>query len=659
MKTIKLIIISFLAIHFIQAQQLAFPGAEGYGKYSTGGRGGKVVEVTNLKDSGTGSFRDAFAQYPGMPITIVFRVGGIIDLKTPIKVQRSNITIAGQTAPGDGICTKRSMVKIYGTNLIVRYMRFRPGDVSGTNNPAVYGLDIENSNSFIVDHCSMSWSMEEAATFYDNKYSTVQWCVISESLNASYNSKGQHGYAGVWGGQYASYHHNLLAHHHSRAIRFNGSRTHDTLAYLDYRNNVIYNWGISDGCYGNEIEIADTGKPIFPLRVAELNMMNNYYKPGPATSTSKAKILLNTYDIYAAQWASRLVGKVYMSGNYVNGVPTVTANNYLGLKLKYYPASFIDSFKLLAPTVSSPIVMQTAADAYTAVLADAGATFPKRDTVDKRIVKETLTGTASQHATNSTSSYYNSGNLGIIDSQDSVGGWPNYDTTATAPIDTDHDGMPDTWEIGMGLNPNDSADGNNVNSVDGYTWLEEYLNGLVPNSLPLNLLVFNARVNEKQQSVLLDWKTAQEINISHFNIQRSVDGKDFMTIGITMAKGSGEYSFTDKLTSESNQTIYYRLEIIDKDGSKTYSQEKQVTIENKSQRINIFPNPAKNHITININQLNGKVNLVLTDLCGKQIKNQMLHFGNNIIDIAGLGKGTYLASIITNEERKTQKIIIE
>ena len=216
-------LVLFLCIHFAKAQQLSFPGAEGYGKYSTGGRGGKVVEVTNLKDSGTGSFRDAFAKYPGMPITIVFRVGGIIDLKTPIKVQRSNITIAGQTAPGDGICTKRSMVKIYGSNLIVRYMRFRPGDVSGTNNPAVYGLDIENSNNFIVDHCSMSWSMEEAATFYDNKYSTIQWCLVSESLNASFNSKGQHGYAGVWGGQYASYHHNLLAHHHSRAIRFNGS----------------------------------------------------------------------------------------------------------------------------------------------------------------------------------------------------------------------------------------------------------------------------------------------------------------------------------------------------------------------------------------------------------------------------------------------------
>ena len=538
-------------------------------------------------------------------------------------------------------------------------MRFRPGDVSGTNNPAVYGLDIENSNSFIVDHCSMSWSMEEAATFYDNKYSTVQWCVISESLNASYNSKGQHGYAGVWGGQYASYHHNLLAHHHSRAIRFNGSRTHDTLAYLDYRNNVIYNWGIADGCYGNEIEIADTGKPIFALRVAELNMMNNYYKPGPATSTSKAKIILNTYDVYAAQWANRLVGKVYMSGNYVNGVPTVTANNYLGLKLKYYPANYIDSFKLPSPTVSSPIVMQTAADAYTSVLVGAGAIFPKRDTVDKRIVNETLTGTASQHATNNTSSYFNLGNLGIIDTQDSIGGWPNYDTTATAPFDTDHDGMPDAWEIGMGLNPNDSTDGNNVNPVDGYTWLEEYLNGLVPNTLPLNLLAFNVRVNEKQQTVLLDWKTAQEINISHFNIQRSVDGKDFMTIGITMSKGFGEYSFIDKLTSESNQTIYYRLEIIDKDGSKTYSQIKHIAIENKSQRINIFPNPAKNYITININQLNGKVNLVISDLCGKQIKKQLLHFGNNIINIAGLGKGTYLVSIITNEGRRTEKLIIE
>jgi len=363
---------------------------------------------------------------------------------------------------------------------------------------------MENSTSFIVDHCSMSWSIEEAATFYDNKYSTVQWCIVSESLNASYNSKGSHGYAGVWGGQYATYHHNLIAHHHSRAVRFDGSRTHDTLAYVDYRNNVVYNWGNSDGCYGNEIEIADTGKPIFALRKAELNMVNNYYKPGPATPSSKSGILLNAYDTYVPAWANRLVGKVYMSGNYVQGVPTVTANNYLGLKLKYYPSSYSDSFKLAAPTISEPINMQTAQDAYISVLTGAGAILPRRDTVDSRVVRETTTGTATFHSTNATSTYYNKGNLGIIDTQDSIGGWPNYDTTVVAPQDTDHDGMPDFWETMKGLDPNNPNDRNDTLS-DGYTRLEEYLNSIpVTNPLALNIVSFIAE-RKTDNNIRLKW----------------------------------------------------------------------------------------------------------------------------------------------------------
>ena len=639
--------LSTIAVSNLFAQQLAFPGAEGYGKYSLGGRGGKVYEVTTLADDGLGSFRQAFKAYPGQPLTIVFRVGGIIDLLSPLKVQRSNMTLAGQTAPGDGICTKRGMVKIYGQNVVVRYMHFRPGDVSKTNNPAVYGLDMENSSNFIVDHCSMSWSMEEAATFYDNKYSTVQWCLVSESLNASYNGKGSHGYAGVWGGQFATYHHNLLAHHHSRAIRFNGSRTHDTLAYVDYRNNVIYNWGNDLGCYGNEIEIADTGKPIFALRRSELNIMNNYYKPGPATPTNKAKIIWNATDAYSAAWAKRLTGKAYISGNYVNGIPTVTANNYLGLNIKYYPATYADSFKLAAPTQNEPIVMQTALDAYNSVLAGVGDTYPKRDIIDKRMVRETMTGTASTHATNSTSTYYGKGNLGIIDTQDSAGGWPAYDTTAIALVDSDHDGIPDAWEIANGLNPTDSTDGNNI-AASGYTMLEEYLNSLVaPINLPVTLIKFKSAINTQQQ-VMLNWTTANELNTLAFAIEKSTDGNTFTSIGTIKATGGvvkqSNYFFVD-VEALGNGAVYYRLKIVDKNASITYSNVIGVRNNTASTIFKVVTNPVRNTISITHSKAVAGAELSIYSIDGKKLYTHYspVNSTEETMDVLQLLPGTYLA----------------
>jgi len=656
------LIFLFVNLQVASSQQLAFPGAEGYGKYSLGGRSGKVYEVTTLADDGPGSFRQAFKAYPGEPLTIVFRVGGIIDLLSPIKVQRSNMTIAGQTAPGDGICTKRSMVKIYGKNLIIRYMHFRPGDVSKTNNPAVYGLDIENSNNFIVDHCSMSWSMEEAATFYDNKYSTVQWCLVSESLNSSYNGKGSHGYAGVWGGQFASYHHNLLAHHHSRAIRFNGSRTHDTLAYLDYRNNVIYNWGNDLGCYGNEIEIADTGKPVFALRRAEVNIMNNYYKPGPATPTNKAKIIWNATDAYVSAWAARLKGKAYISGNYVYGLPTVSANNYLGLNIKYYPASYADSFKLAAPTQNEPIVMQTALDAYNSVLEGVGVTFPKRDTIDRRIIRETKTGTASQHATNSTSTYYGKGNLGMIDTQDSIGGWPKYDTTAVAPIDSDHDGIPDAWELANGLNPTDSTDGNNIDT-SGYTKLELYLNELVaPRILPLSLISFKAELHNEQQAIL-SWSTANELNTLEFNIEKSNDGIAFKNIGAVKAVGKGskknDYEFVDDAQLVKEKNSYYRLRIKEKSGSFVYSNVLQLNIGTLKNSFRILTNPTHNTLILVHDKTNVSGDVSIFTVEGKHLLTQSLEKNSveEIIDITKLKVGSYILLYKTGNEKVSKAFI--
>ncbi len=655
----KLLCLLIFSLHYTSsfAQLLAFPTAEGYGKYAVGGRGGKVYEVTTLADDGPGSFRQAFYAYPGQPLTIVFKVGGIIDLLTPIKVQRSNMTIAGQTAPGDGICTKRSMVKIYGNNVIIRYMHFRPGDVAKTNNPAVYGLDMENSSNIIVDHCSMSWAMEENATFYDNKYSTVQWCIVSESLNSSYNGKGSHGYAGVWGGQFASYHHNLLAHHHSRAIRFNGSRTHDTLAYIDYRNNVIYNWGNDQGCYGIEIEIADTGKAIFGLRRSEVNIMNNYYKPGPATPVSRGKIILNQTDAYVAAWANRPVGKVYMDGNFVFGVPTVTANNWLGLKPKYYPASYIDSFKLSAPTQNEPIVMETALNAYNAVLASAGANYPKRDTVDRRIVKETRTGTASQHSTNVSSTYYGLGNIGIIDTQDSIGGWPNYDSTTLAPTDSDHDGMPDTWETANGYNPNDSLDGNTV-TASGYTALETYLNNLLGTTLPLHLLSFKVAALP-DQAFQLNWATANEVNTARFHVEYSQDARRFETVGIVEAKNQVinccGYQWVGRLANPSGKH-YFRLRMEDKSGIYTYSN--LLTLQqNEGISLTVQPNPATNHLVIAHTKASLGASISIYSLSGKLCYNTEATDSQTAINIQSLQPGVYTAVFQNNGGKQSASFI--
>jgi hypothetical protein len=455
------------------AQLVAFPGAEGFGRLATGGRGGKVVEVTTLADAGPGSFREAFAQHPGEPITIVFRVGGLIELKSALKPTRSNVTIAGQTAPGDGICLKNYSLKLHGTNIIVRYLRSRPGNTSGANVSGIYGLNMENCRNFIVDHCSFSWSIEEAATFYDNKYSTVQWCLVSESLNSSFNGKGDHGYAGVWGGQYASYHHNLIAHHHSRAIRFNGARAHDTTAVVDYRNNVIYNWGNMQAAYGNEI--------VIPKGSGQLNMVNNYYKGGPATPAARAAVIFDITQAYDAATPDRPVATVYAAGNYDAGHPAVTANNWKGIRLHYYPetAANFARFRQAAETPNlAPISTQPAEAAYHAVLADAGATVPVRDAVDARIVEETRTGKATGSSPAGSATY--GLHQGIIDSQEDVGGWPAY-KDGPAPADADHDGMPDAWEKAHGLNPADASDRNGA-GTGGYTHLEEYLNSLASSS---------------------------------------------------------------------------------------------------------------------------------------------------------------------------------
>ncbi|SDM46376.1 pectate lyase [Catalinimonas alkaloidigena] len=450
----------------------AFPTAEGFGKWATGGRGGQVVEVTRLDDDELGnlegSLRWALKQHSGQPLTIVFRTSGTIDLNGhDLRSKRSNLTIAGQTAPGDGICIKGGNVNLGGSyNVIVRFLRMRVGLRNGTDFIPGASLSLENGGNFIIDHCSFSWSAEENTGFYDNTHSTVQWCIASEGLYNAGHGKGARSYGSVWGGRKATYHHNLLAHNVSRSPRFGTSTKNDRHMLVDYVNNVNYNYGRQNACYGGENELGAAGS-------VHINLVNNYYKPGPAyPGERRSNLVRASYEVgaqhhYFSHW--------HLSGNYIEGEANASINedNYLGLEIEEYvehlPSTTIDSLKVDHIAVEEPVSTQTAHEAYAQVLEQVGA-FP-RDSVDRRLIEEVRTGTAVA------SSSFNAYRVtGIIDKPSDAGGYPVLHTYHVVN-DTDHDGIADYWERANGLDATDAED-RNRRSTEGYTYLEVYLNGL-------------------------------------------------------------------------------------------------------------------------------------------------------------------------------------
>lgn len=503
----------------LQCQTPAFPEAEGFGKYAQGGRGGKVVTVNNLQDYTSketpveGSLRWALEQYVHKeirpqtytatdgsdsiverevtvyePLTIVFNVAGNITLKEDLKVKRDYLTIAGQSAPGEGICiTGHSMLFNGATggemwywgprrkHLIVRYLRFRPSTPTEENKFITYGTDVENYEQVIFDHCTMTWANEECLAIYDNKYTTVQWCIVAEGLYKANHPKGNRSYCGVWGGQFATYHHNLIAHNDSRNIRFNGARAHDTVAVVDYRNNVVYNWGTNNSGYGLEFDIKTKAAR------NELNMVNNYYKHGPASGNTASKVSptnkvhrLVRIDQSKASVDEGYLAHHYITGNYITHYPAICADNwYCGVQFNAYSDTALAKQIFRADTYSPevaetvPDYLESAEEAFERVLAEAGACAPKRDRQDARIVNETLTGTATGQGSK--------GKDGIIDDPESVGGWPIL--TGIPYTDSDGDGIPDQWEQENGLdanNPNDGA----LLTESGYSHLEIYLNSI-------------------------------------------------------------------------------------------------------------------------------------------------------------------------------------
>ena len=438
---------------------LAFPTAEGYGKYTVGGRGGKVIEVTNLNDSGEGSLRAAIDA--SGPRTVVFRVSGTIDLKSALKIKNPYITIAGQTAPGQGICIKRYPLNIDADEVIIRYIRIRLGDETGQEADAI---GCRYHKNLILDHVSASWSIDETMSIYHCENVTIQWCMITESLYNSNHSKGAHGFGGIWGSNYSTYHHNLIAHHSSRNPRWASGA-----GYNDYRNNVVYNWGYNS-CYGGEgfqVGSEDT------YNFFEVNMVSNYYKPGPATQPGEV-----TYRIADPGYRSETdYGRWYVSGNFVEGNSTVSNNNWAG-GVQGLSTDMMLKMRKLEPWPAMSINEQTPEEAFYAVVEDAGASRPYRDDVDFRIADEVLNG----YATYEGVTYKENKKVpdatqicGIIDSQEDVGGWPEL-KSEPAPIDSDDDGMPDEWELKHGLDPQ-TPDNNRLNA-DGYTALEVYINSL-------------------------------------------------------------------------------------------------------------------------------------------------------------------------------------
>lgn len=417
-------------------QAIAFPGAEGFGKYATGGRGGDVIVVTTLADDGAGSLRQALRVKK--PRVIVFAVSGTIELKSPLKINYGHVTIAGQSAPGDGVCLSNYPLAISSDNVIIRFLRFRLGDKEQYEGDALTGTG-ENKN-IIIDHCSISWATDECASFYNNSNFTLQWSIISESLNQSVHTKGDHGYGGIWGGKGVTYHHNLIASHNSRTPRFSGSsttpNTEDEL--VDFRNNVIYNW-MSNNIYGGE-----KGK---------YNVVNNYFKAGPATKSSRKDQILNPSEPY---------GRFFVSGNYLHGNASVTSDNKAGVR-----AGDATTWIATSEFEAEKVRTVSAVEAFEEVLENAGASF-RRDAVDTRIIREVRDGNSSAGA----------GRNGIIDSQSDVGGWPDLNPGSPV-VDTDKDGMPDDWETENGLDPLHAADAKEHTLDEQYTNIEVYLNELV------------------------------------------------------------------------------------------------------------------------------------------------------------------------------------
>ena len=523
-------------------QQLAFPGADGYGKYVTGGRGGEVCYVTSLDDCTDGNLVPGTLRWAirhdngGKPRTILFKVGGTIVLTNKLTFNYGDVSILGQTAPGGGICIAGYTFYINKNNIIVRYVRFRAGDLAGYKaGKSMASLDMENCKNVILDHCSMTWSMEECLTAYDSDYTTVQWCIIGEGLYNSMNAKGARSYATQWGGEHSTMHHCLITNCNNRTPRFNGVRNesnigqgkheHDAQVESEFANNVIFNWGKKNSLYGGENDktVNNSADGTEHLGYNRVYMINNYFRPGPNTSrnvTSERYFVQGSSDNGYGQW--------YLNGNKfeenseyagtssqwsATNIANVNADNFYGYTSNTTERAFnLDglganqtNFDLYALTSLpeaglSGLEYETADDAFKSVFKGAGARLPKLDAVDTRLLKEAHGDIAPKYFGPLRSDYPNipACGKGIIDTPNNIDVaeyeadgyvtltmdgitatniYPKLDGTSTV-ADTDGDGMPDAYEDNNDFDKNNASDGAAI-ADNGYSNLENFLNAVV------------------------------------------------------------------------------------------------------------------------------------------------------------------------------------
>ena len=549
-KRLALAAVCFLCSVISYAQLPAFPGAEGFGKYTSGGRGGKVVYVTTLADDSTGttqgSLRWAMKQYPDEPLTVCFAVTGEIRLVKDLRINRKNYTIAGQTAPGVGIVITHNKVNCGGSeNFIIRNIRFRIGhnDVNG-NIITQNAFGAENCAHYIIDHCEFGWSTEENINTYDSHFITLQYCIIHEGLNNSGHPKGARGYGGQLGGSPATYHHNLLVNNEKRSCRFNGAQSNDYVVYLDYINNVVYNYGAgSNGCYGGENTAKLAEGEYNGLNSAhECNFINNYYKPGPNTTNSTKLFFMSSYARSGAtSWGP---AQWYVNGNIMEGYEAINADNWKAVKSENttkYPLDTLRVDTLIRPktpwwrwTADSVYgrydfdalayaagEFESAQDAFETVMDTAGV-FP-RDHVSNRLIKDTREGTYTYTGSKTKKK-------GILDTEDDAEGFYTY--TVVAPlVDTDLDGMPDEWESANGCDPN--TPDNNALHASGYTMLEMYLDYAMTHKQPMD-----------------DGYKPSEEGIQMTNDQLHKTNKILRDGQIYIQRGARVYTITGSLISE-------------------------------------------------------------------------------------------------------------
>lgn len=530
---------------FADDKQLAFPGADGYGKYTTGGRGGEVCYVTSLADCTDDNLVEGTLRWAirhdngGKPRTILFKVGGTILTTSDLKFQYPDVSILGQTAPGGGICIAGYKLYVCKNNVILRYLRFRAGDLAGwKSNKSCPSIDIENVKNVIIDHCSITWSMEECLTMYDNDSTTVQWCIIGEGLYNSMNAKGARAYATQWGGQWSTMHHCLLTNCNNRVPRFNGVRenaswnesvqkySHDKFVDSEFANNVIFNWGKSNSAYGGEQDTTKNNDGVDGAHNAydHIYMINNYWRPGPCTKSKAASSRYfvqgstsngygqwyldgNKFELgskYAASktpWTDAILEKVNADNLYgftsgdsnrsfdLNGVSTAAAREsaYTKYILQSLPEEGL-----------SGLAYETADEAYAKVTTKAGASLPAYDEVDTRLLKEAAGEREPMYfGPDAAGSTTPSRGIGIIDTPNNIATseYARYvkltiagvDTCNVYPdlspvteysvVDTDSDGMPDAYETANSLNPNDASDGAAI-ADNGYSNLENFMNAV-------------------------------------------------------------------------------------------------------------------------------------------------------------------------------------